>query len=206
MSAPLYDRSFFDALYAASPDPWDFRSSPYEQAKYAATVAAITDRRYRAGLEVGCSIGELSARLARLCDSFLGLDIAERPLQAARTRCAALPSASFECRALPADWPGGRFDLIVLSEVLYFLTDADIRQMAALARASLLPGGRVLLVNWLGAEETPRPGDIAAEIFIAQAGLVLEVRAMQPLYRLDLLTRPPASGTRGMRRTNDARA
>jgi SAM-dependent methyltransferase len=189
MSPPLFDRAFFDALYVANPDPWDFRSSPYERAKYAATVAALADRRYRAGLEVGCSIGELSAYLATLCDSFLGLDIAEQPLQAARARCIALPSARFACRALPADWPDGRFDLIVLSEVLYFLTDADIRQMATLTHASLLPGGRVILVNWLGAEETPQPGDIAAETFIAQADLALETRARQPLYRLDLLTR-----------------
>ena len=190
MSTPFYDRAFFDALYAANPDPWDFRSSLYERAKYTATVAALADRRYRAGLEVGCSIGELSARLATLCDSFLGLDIAEQPLQAARARCVALSSVRFERRALPADWPDGRFDLIVLSEILYFMTDADIRRIAILTHASLLPGGRVILVNWLGAEETPQPGDIAAETFIAQAGLALEARARQPLYRLDLLTRP----------------
>ena len=190
MSAPIYDRAFFDALYAANPDPWDFRASLYERAKYTATVAALADRRYRAALEVGCSIGELSARLATLCDSFLGLDVAEQPLQAARARCITLPSVRFECRALPADWPDGRFDLIVLSEILYFLTDADIRQIATLTHASLVPGGRVILVNWLGAEETPQPGDIAAEAFIAQADLALEARTRQRLYRLDLLTRP----------------
>jgi cyclopropane fatty-acyl-phospholipid synthase-like methyltransferase len=184
-----YDRAYFDALYADSPDPWNFRASPYEQAKYAATVNAISDRRYQAGLEVGCSIGELSALLAPLCDSFLGLDIAEQPLKAARIRCAALPQARFECRLVPTDRPAGRFDLIVLSEVLYFMSEEKIREMAEFVRASLLPGGRVLLVNWLGAVETPQPGDIAAQGFIAAAGLQVAIAERQSLYRLDLLAR-----------------
>src|ERR1700761_3020879 len=108
MTASSYDRAFFDALYAADPDPWDFRTSPYEPQKYAASFAALGDRRYAAALEGGCSIGELAAQ----------------PLETARSRCAALPHVRFECRRLPTKWPDGPFDLIVRSEVLYFLSDA----------------------------------------------------------------------------------
>ena len=49
-------RERFDRLYAERPDPWDFETSAYEHAKYDATLAALDDRRYATGLEVGCSM------------------------------------------------------------------------------------------------------------------------------------------------------
>ena len=49
--------AYFEALYAADEDPWDFTTSAYERAKYDRTVAALGDRRFARGLEVGCSIG-----------------------------------------------------------------------------------------------------------------------------------------------------
>ena len=121
MTRQAYDRAYFDALYTRDADPWDFRTSDYEKRKYAATIAMIGDRRYAQGPEVGCSIGVLSALLAPICDAFLGLDISEIPLNDARAICAAFPNARFTCMATPGDWPEGQFDLIVLSEVLYFL-------------------------------------------------------------------------------------
>jgi 2-polyprenyl-3-methyl-5-hydroxy-6-metoxy-1,4-benzoquinol methylase len=193
------DRDYFDGLYARDPDPWRFATSAYEAAKYAATVAAVGDLRYRAGLEVGCSIGVLSAQLAPLCDSFLGLDISEKPLEAARERCAGIASARFLCGRVPADWPEGGLDLVIFSEVLYFLSAKDIRATAARVRASLLPRGRVLLVNWLGSEETPQPGDLAAEQFLSALALPVTQAARHSLYRLDLATAPgedrPYQGT-----------
>lgn len=187
MTLASHDRAFFDALYARDPDPWRFATSDYEAAKYAATVAAVGGRRYQAGLEVGCSIGVLSAQLAPLCARFLGLDISEQPLAAARARCAGIPSAHFRCGRVPADWPEGGFDLVILSEVLYFLDVEEIRATAARVRGSLLPGGRVLLVNWLGAEETPQPGDLAAAQFLDALGLAVAEADRRPLYRLDLV-------------------
>jgi cyclopropane fatty-acyl-phospholipid synthase-like methyltransferase len=187
MSNSSCDRAHFDALYTADPDPWRFRTSNYERMKYAATVAVIDDRRYEAGLEIGCSIGMLSVRLAPLCARFLGLDISERPLPAARAICATFPAARFDCMKVPTEWPDGRFDLIILSEVLYFLSAADIAATAERVRGSLLPDGRVLLVNWLGAAERPQPGDSAAERFLAATALLIEKQSRQALYRIDLL-------------------
>ena len=184
--------AYFEALYASDPDPWRFTTSAYEAAKYAATVAAIAGRRYRAGLEVGCSIGVLSRQVAPLCDAFLGLDIAETPLVEARARCGDMPHVRFDRMAVPGAWPDGRFDLILLSEVLYFLNQEDIVATAGHVRQSLLPGGAVLLVNWIGNTDTsaPQPGDLAAEAFLAVVGLerVRQERAAQ--YRLELLRSP----------------
>jgi len=187
MTSQSHDRHYFDEMYAADPDPWRFRTSEYERAKYQASIAAINQRRYISGLEIGCSIGVLSGQVAPLCDTFLGLDISDQPLPSARAACAHLPAARFARMQVPQEWPGGCFDLIILSEVLYFLNAADIAMTSERIRASLLPAGRVLLVNWLGSQTDPQPGDVAADLFIDEAGLTLETRIRQPLYRLDLL-------------------
>lgn len=50
----------FDDAYRENPDPWCFATSPYEQAKYQKTIESLPRDRYRAAIEVGCSIGELS--------------------------------------------------------------------------------------------------------------------------------------------------
>ncbi|MFE7421819.1 hypothetical protein [Rhodococcus sp. NPDC057529] len=60
--------SYFDAMYAASPDPWGFGDRWYEQRKYALTLAALPRPRYRRAFEPGCSIGILTAALAHRCD------------------------------------------------------------------------------------------------------------------------------------------
>jgi SAM-dependent methyltransferase len=190
MSARSRDAAYFEAMYAADPDPWRFRTSAYEAAKYAATVAALADRRYRSGLEVGCSIGVLSQRVAPLCEAFLGLDIAEAPLVEARARCRELPQARFARMSVPDNWPEGGFDLILLSEVLYFLSPDDIAATAARVRRSLLPGGSVLLVNWIGNPQPPQPGDLAAEAFLAAADLPLVRQERAEQYRLELLRLP----------------
>jgi hypothetical protein len=91
---------------------------------------------------------------------------------------------------VPNEWPDQSFDLIVLSEVLYFLSPEDIDRCARRTRDSLLSGGKVLLVNWLGQSDDPCSGDQAADRFITSAAETLTVARQdrQPGYRLDLLT------------------
>ena len=59
--------SYFDAVYAASSDPWQFATSDYERAKYAATVAALPKPHFEQAFEIGCSIGVLTGLLAQRC-------------------------------------------------------------------------------------------------------------------------------------------
>ena len=187
------DRSWspetFDRIYAADADPWKFTTSRYEREKYAATLAALGDRRFAAALEIGCSIGVFTRLLARRCEALLAVDVAEAALADARRRCAGLPGVRIERRQVPGEWPDGAFDLIVLSEVLYFLGTDDIVRTARLVAASLRPGGRALLVNWTGPTDTPCSGNEATECFIAAAAP--ELRSSQrgngATYRLDSL-------------------
>lgn len=177
----------FRAMYEAKDDPWDFAGSPYEQAKYRRTLTALEERHFRSGLEVGCSVGVLSRMLAARCGRFLGIDVIEAPLAAARTRCADRPRARFQRMHVPQEWPAGRFDLIVLSEVLYFLCPGDIDRCAALVWSGLDTEGFVLLVNWLGQSDDPTTGEQAATRFIAAQPWRVVRQERTEEYRLDLL-------------------
>jgi cyclopropane fatty-acyl-phospholipid synthase-like methyltransferase len=159
------DAAYFEELYAVNPDPWNFTASAYEHEKYAATLAMLGQRQFARGLEVGCSIGVLTKLLAGQCEQLLAVDIVEKAVAQAKARCAGVPHVTFECAQVPQNWPVGKFDLIVLSEILYFLHPTDIARMAALANASLVEGGVILLVNYTEDIDEPCSGREAAEIF-----------------------------------------
>lgn len=180
---------YFEAIYARDPDPWRFATSGYEREKYAATLAALPRPRYARAFEIGCSIGVLTAQLAARCDRLLAVDAAETPLAAARAGCAGLPGVEFRRMAVPGQWPEGRFDLILLSEVVYYLDAADGVRLARRVARSLAPGGEALLVHWTGETDYPLSGDAAAEGFITAAGLPVIRQQRAERYRLDLLRR-----------------
>jgi trans-aconitate methyltransferase len=184
---------YFDRLYAADPDPWRFATSAYERSKYLVTMAALPARRFSSGLEVGCSIGVLTRMLAAPCDRLLGVDVSAAPLAQARRSCADLRHVSFCQARIPEDWPAGRFDLIVLSEVLYFLDPAQIAATARRLEGCLLPGAAVVAVNWLGETGTDCDGEAAAELLIeaTRGRLTRRLHLRMPRYRLDVLTAAP---------------
>jgi SAM-dependent methyltransferase len=184
------DPDYFAALYAADPDPWRFATSDYEREKYAATLAALPAKRFTEGLEVGCSIGILTRQLAARCDRLLALDVAEAALEQARANC---PGVTFERRAIPGDWPPGRFDLMVFSEVLYYLDAQGMQDTATRAIAAIRPGGCMLLVHYLGETDYPLTGDEAAEGFITATGLSPALQVRESGYRIDRLDHPAAA-------------
>lgn len=187
--------AYFDALYSGNADPWGFETSAYEAGKYAATMAALSRGRYDSVLEIGCSIGVLTAALADRCDALLGIDVAETALEQARVRLTGKPHVKLAHGQFPVvmpEVPKDGFDLILLSEVLYYL-DRPTLIDAALATLTLArPGADILLVHWLGpTPDYPLTGEQAAEHFIAalwpDAQVVAQSR--QPDYRIDLLRR-----------------
>jgi SAM-dependent methyltransferase len=181
--------AYFDRLYAADPDPWRFATSDYERAKYQDTLHALGPRRFRSALEVGCSIGILTRQLAERVDALLAIDVVETALAQDRRRCADVANVRFVRACVPQGWPDGAFDLILFSEVLYYLSPADIGRTAAATLRSFSPDGTVLLVHWTGATNYPCSGDEAAELFIADCvpHLRTVTQERRPEYRLDRL-------------------
>jgi SAM-dependent methyltransferase len=186
---------YFDEVYRANTDPWNFETSAYEREKYATTVAALPRPLYQRGFEVGCSLGVLTEQLARRCAHLLAVDIAEAPLVRARQRCAHLPQVEFRRLSLPAEFPvGATFDLIVLSEVGYYWALPDLERTAELLLAALEPGGHLLLVHWTPpVHDYPLTGDEVHDFFLRQATPAGPLEHLggqrHETYRLDLLAR-----------------
>jgi hypothetical protein len=152
--------SYFAAMYAESEDPWGFESRWYECRKYALTLAALPRERYRRGFEPGCSIGVLTELLAGRCDSLLAADLAPAAVGAAAERMAPYGGVEVARLAIPHDWPEGRFDLIVLSEIGYYLSADDLELLLDRTVASLQPGGTLIAVHWRHAvPDYPLRGD-----------------------------------------------
>ena len=183
--------AYFEELYATDEDPWNFASSEYERSKYLVTLAALTRSRYRAALEVGCSIGVFTELLAERCERLLAIDAAEAPLAQARLRCAGLAGVEIAQAFIPSQWPDGRFDLILLSEVIYYLSSDDIGRLADDVKRTLLSNGEVVLVNWAGETGTALSGDEAVELFIRHTASFAHVVSHDrgEMFRLDVLVR-----------------
>ena len=179
---------YFEQLYAAHGDPWSFASSPYEAGKYAATLAELPRVRYRDGLEIGCAIGVLTARLAACCDRLLAVDVSEAALRQARARCAGLP-VRFQRRTLPDEMPAGPFDLVVLSEVGYYWSEKDLEAARARIAAAAAPGAHLVLVHYTGPTNYPLTGDAVHEAFRSDPAWDTTTTRREANYRLDVLER-----------------
>ena len=184
--------SYFEDLYRANPDPWGFETSDYEAQKYQTTIAALPKERYSNALEIGGSIGVLTALLARRCDSLLSIDVSETAQQKAIARCQDLPHVRFQIASVPQDYPDEMFDLTLLSEVGYYLSWDDLRKTQQLILEHLRVGGHLLLVHWtLFAKDYPLTGDEVHEFFLRLNNTHLKhlqgLREEQ--YRLDLFER-----------------
>jgi cyclopropane fatty-acyl-phospholipid synthase-like methyltransferase len=182
---------YFDAIYSGDADPWKFATSPYERAKYTLTLNAMPNSRYARALEIGCSIGVLTRSLAARCDAVLAVDAAQTPLAEAKRRCADLQSVRFEQMFVPGEWPEGIFDLILLSEIVYYLSCDDVGRLAARVMQSLPKGGSVILVHWIGETDYPLSGDEAALSFIERVGPSCAIKRADRYrqFRLDVLSR-----------------
>jgi hypothetical protein len=92
---------------------------------------------------------------------------------------------------IPSQWPDGRFDLILLSEVIYYLSSDDIARLADDVKRTLLSNGEVVLVNWAGKTGTALSGDEAVELFIRHTASFAHVVSHDrgEMFRLDVLVR-----------------
>lgn len=184
--------SYFNDLYTANVDPWEFETSEYEASKYAATLAALPKSRYQSAFEIGCSIGVLTSRLAERCDSLLSVDASQVALNRAIERCQHLPQVGFQLMQVPVDYPAKMFDLTLVSEVGYYLSWDDLRTTQKLILEHLEPGGHLLLVHWtLYAEDYPLWGDEVHDAFMELTDSHLRhLRGQrEEQYRLDLFER-----------------
>ncbi len=181
---------YFDGVYAANGDPWDFQTSEYERAKYADTLAHLPRTRYSRGFEIGCSIGVLTAQLALHCDDLLSVDVSEAALRQARARCASLPQVRLERMQVPEEEPTETFDLIVVSEVGYYWDRGDLERAMLMIAAHHAPGGNLILVHWTPpVHDYPQTGDRVHETWLASPEWRVVSDERRERYRISVLER-----------------
>jgi len=142
------DKAYFDQLYTETRDPWNFAGSDYERHKYGRTLAALPEEPFQDALEIGCSIGVLTELLAPRCATLTALDISEAPLELARMRLHTQKHVSFFCASVPAEFPDEMYNLILLSEVGYYLSRDELLVTKELIVEHLKNSGVCCLVHW----------------------------------------------------------
>lgn len=129
------------------PDHWNYKTDPYELRKYDQTLAMVPPGHYGRALEIGCSEGFFTRRLASLADEVVGIDLVPRALERARAECADLPNVRFQQCDLSRDDLDERFDLIFCAEVLYYLSWTRLRPVTRKITTWLRPGGYLVAVH-----------------------------------------------------------
>lgn len=152
----------FDRMYTEEGDPWKVGSSWYEQRKIAVVMACLADPQYGRCLDPACGTGHLARTLAGRCGEVAAYDASEAAIEVARRTCADAGNVRLDVRRIPyqGEDPGGPFDLVVLSEFLYYL-DAATRRAAVdsvLARAA--DRFELLAVHW---RDRPEDGTVSGD-------------------------------------------
>ncbi len=184
---PRNDGAHFDAMYAHTNDPWHLRASWYEQRKRAVLLASLPLACYDSAYEPGCANGELTLALARRCKQMLATDGSERAVAHAAERLTHARHVEVAQAWLPDDWPDAKFDLVVLSEFLYYLKPEALDELLVHARASLRPGATLIACHWRpDIEGCALGGDGVHARVHARLGLPRIARYLDPDFRLDV--------------------
>jgi 2-polyprenyl-3-methyl-5-hydroxy-6-metoxy-1,4-benzoquinol methylase len=167
--------SYFDRMYAGADDPWQLSTRWYEQRKYAITLALLPHRRYRHAFEPGCSIGTLTTALVQRCDHVTAVDVADAAVRSADARLredGCRDRVTLARSSLDAAWPPGPFDLVVLSEVAYYLQAPTLTTVLRRECARLELGATVLAAHWRHpVADYPLSGDAAHAVIARTPGL-----------------------------------
>lgn len=141
-------------------------------------------------LEPGCSIGVLTARLAARADTVLGIDVAQAAIDRAAVNCAALPNVRLARMTMHEAMPDGQFELIMLSEVLYYFETPVLEKLAERLQLSCAPAADMVMVHWLGeTPDYPHTGDSAVAAFMTAVAPWSEVlrQSRHDDYRIDVV-------------------
>ena len=140
----------FERLFASDPDPWHYRSDFQEQRRHHLLVSMLESPTYHRTFEPACASGTLTGLLAERSFEVIAWDGSANAVRHAQDALTGRANVQISQGEVPANWPDGTFDLIVLSDFLYYLPENSIRTVAQKSRKSLAPGGTVMACHWRG--------------------------------------------------------
>ncbi|MDK2897282.1 MAG: hypothetical protein PWP04_1402 [Candidatus Atribacteria bacterium] len=126
---PLYfTEKHFEDLYRQKQDPWDYRHSCFEREKYLKTLQAIPEE-VETIWEIGCAEGVFTQLLLERGKRVWGVDISSTALSRAEERLKVFgDKVRFQKLDIVKEDIEGTFDLILASEILYYLGEKVVLQ------------------------------------------------------------------------------
>jgi trans-aconitate methyltransferase len=128
--------------------------------------------------------------LAPRCRRLTTIDAAPTAVELARRRLPSAPSVAIIEASIPAGIPDGPYDLVVASEILYYLIADELDATLDRIGGQTTPGARFVAVHWRpDGRERPLTADDVHEALRRVAWLRTLDRADTDAYRLDVLER-----------------
>ena len=149
--------------------------------------------RFRRAVEPGCANGALTELLAPRCDELVAFDLVPAAVDRARDRMGGAGHVTVLEAEFPSWWPEGTGDLVIWSEVAYYLTDAGARLAVDGLRRWLEPGGWLVAVHYTGETDYPRAGGEIGPWLDAVPFLRRVTALRDAEFDLGVWTRPAAS-------------
>jgi SAM-dependent methyltransferase len=137
----------FERKFRKNIDPWNYASSPFERFKRRVLIRACGLAKHGRVLELGCANGETTRALTRISLRLLAVDGSATAVAAAKRRLAGSTHVTFRCLTVPEEMPRGPFDLIIISEIAYYLPQHRLSLLGRRISASLAYGGRAVVLD-----------------------------------------------------------
>ncbi|MER3435906.1 MAG: hypothetical protein C4288_21645 [Leptolyngbya sp. ERB_1_1] len=177
----------FNTLFRLARDPWQY-TSPYEKWKYEQELQLLPSVPIPQALELGCAEGIFTVQLATYVEQLVAADISFVALTRATQRCVLQQCENvrlIQFDLTQDELPVDCFDLIVCSEILYYMGDRVVLEKVAKKLADALkPNGYLITSNdyrvkttnqELLQKSTKKSGIIGAEVI----GAVLSESPLQ---------------------------
>lgn len=185
---------YFEAMYEESDDPWDYANRWYEKRKRQICMSVLPKMSFEHVLEIGCANGFLSELLAERCQKLLCIDANPKAIELAKQRLDASAHVEFIQHRIPNEFPNGSFDLIVVSEILYYLSKSEVTACLEHIKTSLSKDGVVLSCHWrYPIEGFELNGNTVHELLRTELNLHHSFSLTDPDFVLDIWTHHSAS-------------
>lgn len=152
-------RRYYETLYQSSEEPWNYRDRGVEILRHDAIIRVLSEirPRYANALDIGCSLGQLTRKLAALTDEVFAFDISETAVRKARSQSGGVPFHFFIGTLPGLALVRSKLELILACDCIHeFVPEARREAAVREIRAALAPNGLALFCDYM------RPGKEAA--------------------------------------------
>ena len=161
---------FFDHFFDDG-DPFGFDVKAEEQLKFQRTLEVCGEGSLGRVLELGCAVGTFTEMLAPRATDVLALDVSQAAVDQVARRLHDRPNVRATAMTIPGEFPEEAFDLVVASDVLYYLSVEQLQRCVDRIEAVLSDGAAFVAVHYVPRMGSVLNGDEAHDVLAARTTL-----------------------------------